>query len=234
MDISNTYGLDKETWDHRLTWFEVNKNNLEELVSEADDPYMMSKAVLAYRQAEQGEPVGHNMFLDSTASGLQLMACLSGCYETAKRVNLVNTHRREDVYLAVADEMNIYLDPAEQVNRALIKPCLMTHYYCKTSQDTLSEAQQGAFYSVLDQAFEGAEQVKDLIQSYWNPNALEHCWTMPDGHEVICKVKEMVNARVEIDELNHSTFTYRFEDNQISTRSSSLCPNVIHSKLMEL
>lgn len=229
IDVANCFGLDKETWDHRLTWFEVNKENLEELVADASEPYLMAKAVLAYREVQKGNPVSHTMFMDATNSGLQLMACLSGCYETAKRCNLVNTGNREDAYGYVADEMNKLLEPSERVTRADIKQPCMTHYYCKTSQESLSEAQEKVFYQVLSKLFSGAEDVKDVIQSCWNPRALEHKWTMPDGFEVVCKVKEMVDAHIEIDELNHSTFTYRFEANQPSKRSSSLCPNIIHS-----
>ena len=68
-----------------------------------------------------------------------------------------------------------------------------------------------------------------LIQSCWNPTTTDHSFTMPDGHVVICKVKEMVNARVEVDELDHTTFTYRFEDNRPSPINSSLCPNIVHA-----
>ena len=229
IDCVNCFGKDKLTWDNRLTWFYINESNLEELVDEADDPYMFTKAVLAYRSAMKGEAIGHNMFLDATSSGLQLMACLSGCYETARQVNLVNTGRRGDVYQSVADQMNTILEPVEHVDRALVKPCLMTHFYCKITQETLSELQKQAFYKVLENSFTGAQEVMHLIQSCWNPTALEHSWTMPDGHVVKCKVKEMVNARVEVDEIGHSSFTYRFETNQPSILSGSLCPNVIHA-----
>ena len=132
IDIANCFGKDKLTWDSRLTWFWLNEPYLEEKAIEADDPYMYTKAVLAYRASMRGEEVGHNMFLDSTASGLQVMACLSGCLETAKQVNLVNTGKREDVYNSVAEKMNAILPLSEHVDRAFIKLPCMTHYYCKT------------------------------------------------------------------------------------------------------
>jgi len=229
IDIANCFGLDKETWDHRLAWFHMNVDSLEDIIPKADEPYLMAKAVMAYRSSMNGNETGHNMFLDSTASGIQLMACLSGCRETALRTNLIHTGKREDVYTYVADKMNALLEPSEAVVRGDIKLPVMTNYYCKLTQDTLSEAQQKAFYTVLEEGFTGAEEVKNLLQSCWDNNALEHSWVMPDGHKVVCKVKEMVNARIEVDELDHTTFTYRFESNQPSKISSPLCANVIHS-----
>lgn len=228
IDIANCFGLDKETWDDRLLWLHTNESKLSELVSEADEPYMMAKAILAYKDALQGREIGHNMFLDATASGISIMAVLSGCYETAKKVNLVNTGNREDVYSNVMGEMNKLLHENDYVDRKLIKLPLMTHFYCKVDQEDLNDNQKEAFYKVLENSFTGAEEVKDLVQSFWNPDALEHIWAMPDGHVVICKSKGMVNARIEIDELN-TTFTYRFEANNPSFRSSSLPPSIIHS-----
>ena len=105
----------------------------------------------------------------------------------------------------------------------------MTHYYNKTRQDTLDENQEAAFYEVLSESFEGAEAVKDVINDYWDPEALEHTWTLPDGHVARVRVTEMINTRIEVDELDHTTFTYRFEANQTSDISTSLVPNIIHS-----
>jgi len=229
IDIANCMGMDKCKWEERIEWTCSREAYLEDLVVEAEDPYMMAKAVLAYRTSMSDQETGHNMFLDATASGLQIMACLSGCYQTARQVNLVDTGNREDVYTSVAKQMNALLPVQEHVNRALIKKPVMTHYYCKMDQDTLSEAQKEVFYQVLKNSFTGAEEVKDLIQSFWNPTVLEHKFTMPDGHVVICKVKEMETARIEIDELNHTRMSFRFEANQPSIISSSLMPNVIHA-----
>jgi len=105
----------------------------------------------------------------------------------------------------------------------------MTHFYNKMSQDTLTDMQQLQFYFSMADAFTGAQAVMDLINQYWDAYALEHTWTLPDGHVACVKVTEMVNARIQVDELKNTTFTYRFEANQPSIKSSSLVPNVIHS-----
>jgi len=229
IDIANSYGMDKEDWMTRLLWCEVHENQLEEMISTADEPLMYIKAVMAYRDAQAGIPSGHNMFLDATASGLQILAALSGCKKTAKHVNMINTGNREDVYIEVATAMNKLLPDHQQVDRSLVKKPVMTHYYNKIRQDILSEEQENAFYTVLAESFEGAEAVKDYINTQWNRDALEHQWTLPDGHVSRVLVTEMKTARIEVDELNHTTFAYRFECNEPSSISSSLVPNIVHS-----
>lgn len=229
IDIANCFGLDKVSWIDRLMWTEVHNHELENLVEDASEPLLFLKAVKALRKAEQGIPSGHIMFLDATASGLQIMAALSGCKKTAKAVNLINTGKREDVYGAVANLMNLKLDPKDHVDRNFVKYPIMTHYYNKMRQEEFNDAQNEAFYSILNDNFEGAEAVKDTINEYWNKNALHHTWTLPDGHVAYVPITEMKDTRIEVDELNHLTFTYRFEVNTPSFISSSLVPNIIHS-----
>ena len=231
IDIANAFGLDKETWDKRLTWFELNKDNLHDLIEDAAESLLFLKGITAYEKTMQGIPSGHCMFMDATGSGLQIMAALSGCHQTARHVNLTNTGKREDVYQSVADSMNMlaHLPLSEMVTRDDIKKPLMTHFYNKMNQDSLSGNQQEAFYSVIADSFTGAQAFMEVINRRWNPDALSHTWHLPDGHVAHVKVTEMVSARIEVDELEHTTFTYQFEANQPSDVSSSLAPNVIHS-----
>lgn len=229
IDIANCYGKDHETWDHRLLWAYNHYDQFEELIHEANQKLLYEKAVYALREADNGFGIGHNMFMDATASGLQIMAVLSGCKKTARHVNLINTGEREDVYTHVSKEMNELLDPVHATDRPLVKKPLMTHYYNKQKQDSFNEEQEEAFNNVLHESFTGAEDVMALINSYWNDQAYEHTWTLPDGHVARVLVTDMMDARVEVDELNHVTFTYRFEANEPGQRNSSLCPNIIHS-----
>jgi len=229
IDVANCFGHDKEIWDQRLLWTEMNAHRLEDLIDKAAEPLLYTKAVNAYRAMEAGEPTGHIMFLDATASGLQIMAALSGCKKTAAAVNMINTGEREDVYEHIVNDMNLLLNKQEQVDRNMIKKPCMTHFYNKTRQDSLSENQQTAFYTILSGSFSGAEDVKNLINGFWDPTATMHRWTLPDGHVSQVKVTEMKDARIEVDELYHTTFTYRFEVNTPSESHTSLVPNIIHS-----
>lgn len=260
IDIANCYGLDHETWIDRLLWAEWHEHSIlgyhssEQLIKEADEPLLMRKAILAYQAANDGIAIGHNMYMDATASGLQIMSCLSGCKKTAIAVNLIKTGKREDVYLHVANDMNAKLDEFNQVTREDIKKPLMTHYYNSLLQPVvklgsivnedderylITDPKTGihygmsprltAFHSMLKDAFPGAEAVMELLNSCWDNTALEHKWTLPDGFVARVKVKTKKDARIQVAELNNTTFTYRFEINAASDKSTSLVPNVIHS-----
>ena len=229
IDIANAFGLDKEAWDYRLNWVNHLLGYLEDYTDSATEPMLYLKAVQALRKTEAGLPSGHAMMLDATASGLQIMAALSGCKRTAAHVNMLNTGQREDVYTHIVNEMNFNLPLHEYVVRNDVKKPSMTHFYNKRSQDTLTDTQQNGFYNAMSDSFTGAQAVMDLINQYWDKYSLQHKWTLPDGHIACVKVTEMVNARIQVDELNDTTFTYRFEANKPSIKSSSLVPNVIHS-----
>ena len=226
---ANEFGMDKLTWQGRIDWFNNNVTDLYALVNKAANRFLFTKAVNAYFDAVDGNPTGYIMALDATASGLQIMACLSDCKKTAAAVNLINNGTREDVYTKVGDGMNLLLDPSDHVTRGDVKKPVMTHYYNKSRQAGLSENQENAFNAVLNCSFSGAEDVMEIINECWDSNALKHSWSTPDGHIADVKVIEAVDTRIEVDELDHTTFTYRYSNNQPSTRHTSLCPNYVHS-----
>ena len=226
---ANEFGMDKLSWKDRIFWFDYNERDLFSLIDQAANKFLYTKAINAYQDAVNGVPTGYIMALDATASGLQIMACLSGCKKTAAAVNLINTGNREDVYTKIGDAMNVILDPQDAVTRADVKKPIMTHYYNKSKQASLSDTQEAAFHTALNSSFSGAEDVMEIINECWDSSALKHNWVTPDGHVADIKVVEAVDTRIEVDELDHTTFTYRYSNNQPSTRSTSLCPNYIHS-----
>ena len=99
-DIANHLGFDKETWFRRTV--EANKvidlifqddyfseKTMLNIASKAPEPELFIKSIYAYyRGVILGEPIGHNMGLDCTASGLQLMSTLSCCPTTAENSNV--------------------------------------------------------------------------------------------------------------------------------------------------
>ena len=226
---ANEFGMDKLSWKDRIFWFDYNERDLFSLVDQAANKFLYTKAINAYQDAVNGVPTGYIMSLDATASGLQIMACLSGCLKTAAAVNLIDTGDREDVYTEVATGMNLILDPVDAVVRADVKKPVMTHYYNKSRQGSLRGERENAFHEVLNSLFSGAEDVMNLINECWDNSALYHKWVTPDGHVSKVKVTEAMDTRIEVDELDHTTFTYRYTSNQPSTRHTSLCPNYIHS-----
>ena len=101
IDIANTMGYDKLTWFQRIAkangliediFNNTNPNwevHTEALSANADSPLLFIKAIYAYHKGViLGQPIGHNMGLDGTASGLQWMSALSGCCTTAENSNV--------------------------------------------------------------------------------------------------------------------------------------------------
>jgi len=248
IDMANTYGLDKLTFEERIKWCNANANTLRSdsaklhsLIEEASEPLLFKKAVLAYQTAIQQLPIGHNVFMDATASGLQIMACLSNCYNTSITTNLTYNGKRNDPYTMVSDEMSkrlpnspMFAGLSKSDIRTLVKRPIMTTFYGSKAQpiEVFGEdtVELKTFYDILNELFAGPMAVMDIITSKWNSSALYHQWTLPDGHVAHVKVVEKVDTKIEVQELQcANTFAYRFYPNQPSRVNTSLCPNIIHS-----
>jgi len=231
IDIANKFGMDKKNWDTRLDWTEANIGNLENLMPKADEPLLYIKAVNALRDAQNGVPTGFIMGLDATGSGLQLMACLIGCHQTAINVNLINTGKREDIYDKVARVMSIAT--GSPIFREYVKHPVMTTFYGSMNQpkEAFGEGTKELheFYQALQTLLPGAVEVMNDIQSCWDPLALKHQWPLPDGHIASVKVMQAVDKKIEVDELDHATFTHRAYINMPNDSGLSLAANVIHS-----
>ena len=86
-----------------------------------------------------------------------------------------------------------------------------------------------AFYQAMQKVAPGAwELLHDLLAS-WKPYALSHSWKLPDGFDAKVKVMTKREVRIEVDELDHATFTYEFFENQGSRSGLSNVANVVHS-----
>lgn len=72
------------------------------------------------------------------------------------------------------------------------------------------------------------ELLQDLLAS-WQPYALAHNWQLPDGYQARVKVMQKQEVRIEVDELDHATFSYEFYENQGSKSGLSNVANVTHS-----
>lgn len=231
IDIANQFGLDKWKWEDRIKWVEDNRNDLDTLVDDADKPLLFIKAVKALKDAEDKIPTGFIMGLDSTASGIQIMAALIGCHKTAANVNLIDTGERNDLYTKIANHMTVVC--GKVINREEVKYPVMTTFYCSTKQPEEAFGEDTpelkAFYEVLAEELPGAMEMLADIQGCWDTNALKHEWTLPDGHVASVKVMVSVNKKIEVDELDHATFTHRAEVNESDEYGLSLPANVIHS-----
>tara|TARA_R100001530_G_scaffold33034_1_gene25964 strand:+ start:936 stop:2684 length:1749 start_codon:yes stop_codon:yes gene_type:complete len=221
--IANHAGKDKLTWQDRYDW--AIMQDLDKVVW--DEPILGRKAVRALKDTQKGKPTGYVMSLDATSSGIQIMAVLSGCKETAKLVNCIDPNTRYDLYTEIAEMMNQKL--SKPVSRKVIKQVAMTHFYNSkaTPKALLSSKELEVFYEVIAGLLPGAEAVMNTINDCWNYDADYHSWIMPDGHTAYTAIVEGTSGIYADNELGN--IPLRWYHKTKSDNYRSLCPNVIHS-----
>lgn len=230
IDLANQFGLANEVWDDRIKWTDtaIAQNKLMSYAADAEESLLYIKSVRAYNDAMAGNATGFIMGLDATASGLQVMAALSGCVKTATNVNLIGTARRENIYRKVADTMNI-----PGIDMKIVKKPVMTTFYGSLAQPkaVFGEGTPAldTFYQTLYQELPGAMNVMAAMQEGWQSSGLRHQWTLPDGHTASIKVMVALDKKIEIDELDHATFTHRAYVNMAEENGISLAANITHS-----
>ena len=233
IDLANHFGLDKVTFEERIQWARTNLDNLEALADEADEPYLYHKTVASIRKAQQHQPTGHLVAMDACCSGIQIMSAITGCISGARATGLVDPDRRADAYSELQTRMQVELGEQFTVKRSDAKDALMTSFYGSKAkpkeifgEDTIELA---TFYKAGQEMAPGAfELLQDLLDS-WQPFATVHAWKLPDGYDARVKVMSKEETRIEVDELDHASFTYEYYVNQGSEKGLANVANVVHS-----
>lgn len=235
IDCANQFGLDKLTFEDRIQWATTHLDTLEALADQGDAKHRPQylKAVMAIRKAQAGLPTGHLVAVDATCSGIQIMSAMTGCITGATATGLVDPDVRADAYTRCTELMNEILGSNLSVVRNDAKAALMTSFYGsrKRPKDIFGKGtpELSAFYQAAFKLAPGAwELLQDLIAA-WQPFALVHAWKLPDGYAARVKVMEKKTVRLEVDELDHATFSYTFRENVGSKEGISLPANVVHS-----
>lgn len=236
IDVGNTYGLDKEVFETRIKWAEDNLNSLEDFAQDAEDPELYRKACMAVRKAQKGLPTGHRVHLDATTSGAQIMSALTGCKQGAMITNLVDPTVRIDAYTAITDSMNNILAQqgiAVNVSRSDAKEAVMTSLYGSKAipkkifgEDT---PELMAFYQAMSEELPGAWALLQVFLNAWQSDVLAHEWYLPDGYHARVKILTPREERIEVDELDHATFTYLWYENTTEESGITLPANTVHS-----
>jgi hypothetical protein len=233
IDAATHYGHDKATFEQRIAWAEMNLHQLEALAEFAETKPLYLKAVMAIRKAQAGIPSGHLVGVDGCCSGIQVMSVLTGCEAGAKATGLVDPDVRADAYSACTGAMNDILGGGLVVSRSDAKSALMTSFYGSKAQPKIifgeDTKELAAFYEAAKAIAPGAwELLQDLLAS-WQPYALSHEWVLPDGFDARIKVMTKKTARIEVDELDHASFSYEFYENQGQKAGLSNAANLTHS-----
>lgn len=229
IDIASNFGLDKDTWDNRLAWFADNEENLDELMSSANEPALFYAGIQAYRKALAGEPITYPVSLDATASGAQLLALLIGCEKSARLCNVLDTGAREDLYTNIYRLMCARIGDEEKISRDDAKRAIMTSLYGSSAvpKQVFGEGElYQIFLDTMNDEAPGIWQLNQALIGLWNPTCLSHDWILPDNFNVRVKVMDRVQENFHF--LNRP-YAAEFSVNQPMQDGLSLGANLIHS-----
>lgn len=233
IDMANNFGLDKFQFGGRLKWVQDNETQLEALVEQAKEPFRFAAALMAYRKTQAGQPTGYLVGFDACASGPQIMSTWVGCKVGARNTGLTG-QTRMDIYKETVKAMDKILGKNSNYNRDAVKISLMTHYYGSKAEPKNAFGEDTpeleAFYEAQKIVAPGASELMHHLLNAWQPFALQHTWIMPDGFFVNKKVKDMVDDKIEVDELEgHPCFIYRHTENVGLEEGISLAADCVHS-----
>ena len=185
-------------------------------------------------RARRGIASGHTVGMDATCSGMQILSCMTGCISGATATGLVHPDKRMDAYKEVTDVMNTLEGIRVKIPRQDAKDAVMKSLYGSQAEPRKifgeDTPELNAFYKAMMIVCPGAWQALEDLREAWNAYALFHAWKLPDGFDAKVKVMEKMEKRIEVDELDHATFTHEFFVNEGSKTGISLVANVTHSK----
>lgn len=223
IDIASHFGLDKLDWQDRINWVDEREDRLEQLLPQSEEPALYHAAVAAYRAAQRGEPVSHPISLDAASSGLQLLAVLSGCEDSARLCGVVSTGHREDAYMVITEAMG------HGAKRADSKRAIMTSLYSSQAipKEVFGEGEMlQIFYKTMETMAPGAWELNFGLQQLWQPYALSHDWIMPDNFHVHVPVESKVTQFVQVF---NAPVAVELKVNQGTREGRSISPNIVHS-----
>lgn len=231
IDVANQldnpqFTSDKDLFEDRIQWCREHLDTLEEYLPHAGQPELYMKAVMAVRAAQRGEPSGHLVSLDAICSGLQIMGACLNDYNACFFTGLLDSGERPDAYMATTVAMAV-----RDAVRSDVKYAVMTHFYgseAKPKELFPSPLMLNSFYEAVNYIAPLCNQFRNYAIGTWNPTALEHSWTLPDGTEVVIPVVVKREVQVEIPELGKK-FTHYIEEIMPEEGRVSNAANIIHS-----
>jgi hypothetical protein len=229
IDIANSWGLSKLTWDERLKWFNDNESKLAGLISSAKEPALFYAGIKAYYEALKGEPIGYTISLDATSSGLQLLAVLTGDRSAAQICNVVDTGTREDAYQIVYRTLISLIGSSRRISPEDVKQAVMTAFYSSKAvpKQVFGEGELlDLFYQCLEALAPAAWELNETMLKLWDHTALEHSWILPDNFHVRIKVMAQIKETVNFLGESYDVF---YNVNVPMEGGRSLGANMVHS-----
>lgn len=239
IDIASSFGLEKKLWDERLAWFADNKTQIEALaalttgiakhplMAQAKEPAQFFAGVKAWAQTQRGEPTGHLIHLDGTASGAQCLAALVDCSQSGSNCNLVDTGERENLYANIFSACQTIAEHGLDALPEDVKKAVMTSLYGSKRQPRRVFGEDiEVFYKTMEEQLPGAWALNEALIGLWQPYALSHDWILPDNFHAHIKVMSPFTREFTVFGQLLTTTSYA---NIGTERGLSLAANVTHS-----
>jgi len=192
---ANAHGQDKLPWQARIDWFDAHTEDFkkESFINEADEKYQLIKALHAYKDSLEGKPTGYAVGLDATASGVGIYACLSGCKDSARAVNLGDIPARMDMYTDMGKQLEL------DILRKDLKEAIMQYFY---SSEAKPKAVFGdhvnAFYELMESALPGAYDITETLKGCQNFIEDRYQFQAPCGSNILIRQQVMERKRIEL------------------------------------
>lgn len=226
IDIANSFGKDKLTWDERISWFDENVSNLNP--ANADEPCMAYAGLKAFIAAENGKPSGYPISLDATCSGMAWLSILTQDFSGCLLTNVIDSGKRVDAYTTVFNAVKAKIPDLQSVDRTAAKDAVMTALYGSIVEpEKIFGSNVYVFYQTMYELMPRTWSLNSFMLDIWDPEVTEHRWTMPDGFDVITPV--YAKSEHCFDFLDQ-TYTYVKKEIGTKKRGKSLCANLAHSK----
>lgn len=226
IDIANSFGLDKKTWQERIDWFDKNESRLESLVGQADEPACFYAGMKAWYKYQSGESIGYAIGLDATSSGIQIFSVLSRDKKAAKLCNVLprvdGKEHRENIYNTIQESIGV-----EGIDKTAVKKAIMTSFYGSLAKpkEVFGDKLQ-IFKKTMEREMPYAWALNSYCLKIWDNSILNYSWTMPDGFDVFCEVE---NVQKENFIFNHETFSIDVKVNAPKDKGRFLGANLAHS-----
>jgi hypothetical protein len=230
IDLANSMGLDKKTWNERLAWYEDHKDNLIGQLKEAENPAQYFAGYEAMELVRMGKGnSGYLISLDATSSGIQILSALTGDRLAAELCNVIDTGRRRDAYTDLFVSMKGRITSNASIIRDDLKNAIMTAFY---GSEAVPKRVFGegtllmAFYNTLEVETPYVWALNKAFLKMWNPSAYEYKWVMPDNFHVVIKVNDKVQETITF---MGDAYTTEKTVNQPTPGGRSIGANITHS-----
>lgn len=205
IDLASQYGNDKDLYDDRLQFGRemleaIKEGNIEPWIDAAENPALFTKGVFAVEEILQGIPTSHDIGLDAAASGPQLLSVLLHCRTGMENTGALNTGRVPDVYTRIHENTTIV-----GVQRKEVKAAAVPFAYGSDAKplQIFGEDKVEEFEKAYEKTLPEAYWARKTLINAWNPNALYHEITLPDGYVAHMESRGLEEFRSEI-------FGYRY------------------------